>query len=171
MQESTIKSNFTYMRLLCGLLLFPIIDCCFHSCRNLKPRVSLSCRGHSVFCFNSGLTVAFSLSSKLLFFTSVQSDTTKTYTFSVDIPKLFSFKTWFINKFQVIEFKPDNFRIHSLASGLFQGWDGSLESRSLSKSLWQHNRATNPAFQQKNKENVRKTAEITIKIANTEQKI
>ena len=29
--------------------------------------VSLSCRGHSVFCFNSGLTVAFSHSSKLFF--------------------------------------------------------------------------------------------------------
>ena len=100
MQESTIKSNFTYMRLLCGLLLFSIIDCCLYSCRNLKPCVSLSCRGHSVFCF-SGLTVAFLHSSKLFFFTFVQSDTNKTYTFSVDIPKLF-----FINKFQVIEFKP-----------------------------------------------------------------
>ena len=28
MQESTIKSNFTHMRLLCGLLLFSITDCC-----------------------------------------------------------------------------------------------------------------------------------------------
>lgn len=61
MQESTIKSNFAYMRLLCGLLLF-------NSCRNLKPYVSLCCRGRSFFCFNSGLTVAFSHSSKLSFF-------------------------------------------------------------------------------------------------------
>ena len=148
MQESTIKSNFTYMRLLCGLLLFPIIDCCFHSCRNLKPWVSLSCRGHSVFCFNSGLTVAFSLSSKLfLFLPLFKVIPPKLTHFQLIFQNFFSFKTWFINKFQVIEFKPDNFRIHSLASRLFQGRDGSLESRSLSKSgLWQHNRATNLSF-------------------------
>ena len=146
MQESTIKSNFTHMRLLCGLLLFSITDCCLI--------VAGIC--NVVFHFLVGVTQfsALTLALQLLFhflrnyffFTFVQSDTTKTYTFSVDIPKLFSFKTWFINKFHVIEFKPDNFRIHSLASGLFQGWDGSLESRSLSKSLWQHNRATNLAF-------------------------
>ena len=137
MQESTIKSNFTYMRLLCGLLLFSIIDCCLYSCRNLKPCVSLSCRGHSVFCF-SGLTVAFLHSSKLFFFTFVQSDTNKTYTFSVDIPKLF-----FINKFQVIEFKPrDNLEF----TPWHLDWWIIIVWRSLSKSLWQHNGATNLAF-------------------------
>ena len=137
MQESTIKSNFTYMRLLCGLLLFSIIDCCLYSCRNLKPCVSLSCRGHSVFCF-SGLTVAFLHSSKLFFFTFVQSDTNKTYTFSVDIPKLF-----FVNKFQVIEFKPrDNLEF----TPWHLDWWIIIVWRSLSKSLWQHNGATNLAF-------------------------
>ena len=137
MQESTIKSNFTYMRLLCGLLLFSIIDCCLYSCRNLKPCVSLSCRGHSVFCF-SGLTVAFLHSSKLLFFTFVQSDTNKAYTFSVDIPKLF-----LINKFQVIEFKPrDNLEF----TPWHLDWWIIIVWRSLSKSLWQHNGATNLAF-------------------------
>ena len=136
-QESTIKSNFTYMRLLCGLLLFSIIDCCLYSCRNLKPCVSLSCRGHSVFCF-SGLTVAFLHSSKLFFFTFVQSDTNKTYTFSVDIPKLF-----FKNKFQVIEFKPrDNLEF----TPWHLDWWIIIVWRSLSKSLWQHNGATNLAF-------------------------
>ena len=134
MQESTIKSNFAYMRLLCGLLLFSIIDCCLYSCRNLKPCVSLSCRSHSVFCF-SGLTVAFSHSSKLFFLPLFKVIPTKLTHFRLIFQTFFSFKTWFINKFQVIEFKPDNFRIHSLASGLFQGRDGSLESRSLSKSL------------------------------------
>ena len=137
MQESTIKSNFTYMRLLCGLLLFSIVDCCLYSCRNLKPCVSLSCRGHSVFCF-SGLTVAFLHSSKLFFFTFVQSDTNKTYTFSVDIPKLF-----FINKFQVIEFKPrDNLEF----TPWHLDWWIIIVWRSLSKSLWQHNGAANLAF-------------------------
>ena len=137
MQESTIKSNFAYMRLLCGLLLLSIVDCCLYSCRNLKPCVSLSCRGHSVFCF-SGLTVAFLHSSKLLFFTFVQSDTNKAYTFSVDIPKLF-----LINKFQVIEFKPrDNLEF----TPWHLDWWIIIVWRSLSKSLWQHNGATNLAF-------------------------
>ena len=143
MQESTIKSNFTYMRLLCGLLLFSIIDCCFYSW-NLEFHFLVGVTQFSALTL--ALQLLFHFLRNYFFFTFVQSDTTKTYTFSVDIPKLFSFKTWFINKFHVIEFKPDNFRIHSLASGLFQGWDGSLESRSLSKSLWQHNRATNLAF-------------------------
>ena len=146
MQESTIKSNFMYMRLLCGLLLFSITDCCLI--------VAGIC--NVVFHFLVGVTQfsALTLALQLLF------HFLRNYyflpLFKVIPPKLahfqlifqtfFSFKTWFINKFQVIEFKPDNFRIHSLASGLFQGWDGSLESRSLSKSLWQHNRATNLAF-------------------------
>ena len=147
MQESTIKSNFTYMRLLCGLLLFPIIDCCFHSCRNLKPWVSLSCRGHSVFCFNSlALQLLFHFLRNYYFLPLFKVIPPKLTHFQLIFQNFLSFKTWFINKFQVTEFKPDNFRIHSLASGLFQGWDGSLESRSLSKSLWQHNRASNPAF-------------------------
>ena len=89
MQESTIKSNFTYMRLLCGLLLFSITDCCLI--------VAGIC--NVVFHFLVGVTQfsALTLALQLLFhflrnyffFTFVQSDTTKTYTFSVDIPKLF----------------------------------------------------------------------------------
>ena len=121
MQESTIKSNFTYMRILWGLLLFSIIDCCFYSW-NLEFHFLVGVTQFSALTL--ALQLLFHFLRNYYFFTFVQSDTTKTYTFSVDIPKLFSFKIWFINKFQVIEFKPDIFRIHSLASGLFQGRDG-----------------------------------------------
>ena len=93
MQESTIKSNFAYMRLLCGLLLFSIIDCCLYSCRNLRPCVLLSCRGHSVFCFNSGLTVAFSHSSKLFFLALFKVIPTKLPHFQLLFQNFFSFKT------------------------------------------------------------------------------
>ena len=88
MQESTIKSNFTYMRLLCGLLLFSITDCCLI--------VAGIC--NVVFHFLVGVTQfsALTLALQLLFyilrnyfFSFVQSDTNKTSTFSVDIPKLF----------------------------------------------------------------------------------
>ena len=142
MQESTIKSNFTFMRLLCGLLLFSIIDCCLYSCRNLKPCISLSCRGHSVFCF-SGLTVAFLHSSKLFFLPLFKAIPTKLTHFRLIFQNFFSFKIWFINKFQVIEFKPrDNleFTPWHLDWWIIRVW------RSLSKSLWQHNGATNLAF-------------------------
>ena len=54
---------------------------------------------------------------------------------------------------------------------LFQDREMGHQSRSLSKSLRHHNRATNLAFKQQNKENLGKTTEITIKIVNTEQKI
>ena len=88
MQESTIKSNFTHMRLLCGLLLFSITDCCLI--------VAGIC--NVVFHFLVGVTQfsALTLALQLLFhilrnyfFSFVQSDTNKTFTFSVDIPKLF----------------------------------------------------------------------------------
>ena len=121
MQESTIKSNFAYMRLLCGLLLFSIIDCCLYSCRNLKPCVSLSCRSHSVFCF-SGLTVAFSHSSKLFFLPLFKVIPTKLTHFRLIFQTFFSFKTWFINKFQVIEFKPrDNLEFTPWNLDFFKG--------------------------------------------------
>ena len=44
MQESTIKFNLAYMRLLCGLLLFSIIDYCLLS--------DFLSSGHLAFCFN-----------------------------------------------------------------------------------------------------------------------
>ena len=125
MQESTIKSNFAYMRLLCGLLLFSIVDCCLYSCRNLKPCVSLSCRDHSVFCF-SGLTVAFSHSSKLFFLPLFKVIPTKLAHFRLIFQNFFSFKTWFINK--------------------FQGRDGSLESGDRFQSPCDNITATNLAF-------------------------
>ena len=123
MQESTIKSNFAYKRLLCGLLLFSIIDCCLYSCGSLKPCVSLSCRDHSVFCFNSGLTVAFSHSSKLLFFLPLfKVIPTKLTHFQLIFQNFFSFKTWFINKFQAIELKPrDNLEFTPWHLDFFKG--------------------------------------------------
>ena len=142
-QESTIKSNFTYMRLLCGLLLFSIIDCCFYSW-NLEFHFLVGVTQFSALTL--ALQLLFHFLRNYYFLPLFKVIPPKLTHFQLIFQTFFSFKTWFINKFQVIEFKPDNFRIHSLASGPFQGWDGSLESRSLSKSLWQHNRATNLAF-------------------------
>ena len=90
MQESTIKSNFTYMRLLCGLLLFSITDCCLI--------VAGIC--NVVFHFLVGVTQFSALTLALFYscfftffeiicFSFVQSDTNKTSTFSADIQKLF----------------------------------------------------------------------------------
>ena len=56
MQESTIKFNLAYMRLLCGLLLFSIIDYCLFR--------SFYRRGHLVFCH--GFNYYFSTLSKLI---------------------------------------------------------------------------------------------------------
>ena len=69
MQESTIKFNLAYMRLLCGLLLLSIIDYCLLS------------------DFLSSGSLSFLL--QLLFFNFVQTDTNKTYRFSFNISRLF----------------------------------------------------------------------------------
>lgn len=131
MQESTIKSNFAYMRLLCGLLLF-------NSCRNLKPYVSLCCRGRSLSCFNSGLTVAFSHSSKLSFFflALFKLIPTKLTHFQLLFQDFCSFKNLVHKQISnhwiqttILEFTPWHLVF-------FKGEIGSLESRSLSKSLW-----------------------------------
>ena len=145
MQESTIKSNFTFMRLLCGLLLFSIIDCCLYSCRNLKPCVSLSF-GVTQFSVSLALQLLFYIPRNYFFLPLFKVIPTKLTHFRLIFQNFFSFKTWFISKFQVIEFKPrDNleFTPWHLDWWIVRVW------RSLSKSLWQHNGATNLAFEAK----------------------
>ena len=141
MQESTIKSNFAYMRLLCGLLLF-------NSCRNLKPYVSLCCRGRSFFCFNSGLTVAFSHSSKLSFFflALFKLIPTKLTHFQLLFQDFCSFKNLVHKQISnhwiqttILEFTPWHLVF-------FKGEIGSLVSIAFKVPVIRHNRATNLAF-------------------------
>ena len=151
------------MRLLCGLLLFSIIDCCFiYSCRNLKPCVSFYCRGHSIFYFNSSLTVAFSHSWKL-FLALFRLIPTKLAHFQLICQHFFSFKNLVHKQIsshlthpKILEFTP----------WYLDFFKGEMDHQSLDRFQSPCDNIELPVqlFKQK-KSNLRKTAEITIQIA------
>ena len=126
MQESTIKSNFAYMRLLCGLLLFSIVDCCLYSCRNLKTLCFTFLSGSLSFLFLWPYSCFFTFLEIIFFYLCSKSYQQNLHIFGWYSKTFFSFKTWFINK--------------------FQGRDGSLESGDRFQSPCDNITATNLAF-------------------------
>ena len=147
MQESTIKSNFTFMRLLCGLLLFSIILLiAVFIVAGIWNLVFHFLSGSLSFLFLWPYSCFFTFLEIIFFLPLFKVIPTKLTHFRLIFQNFFSFKTWFISKFQVIEFKPrDNleFTPWHLDWWIVRVW------RSLSKSLWQHNGATNLAFEAK----------------------
>ena len=147
MQESTIKSNFTFMRLLCGLLLFSIILLiAVFIVAGIWNLVFHFLVGVTQFSVSLALQLLFYIPRNYFFLPLFKVIPTKLTHFRLIFQNFFSFKTWFISKFQVIEFKPrDNleFTPWHLDWWIVRVW------RSLSKSLWQHNGATNLAFEAK----------------------
>ena len=125
MQESTIKSNFTYMRLLCGLLLFSITDCCL-IVAGICNVVFHFLVGVTQFSVSLALQLLFHIPRNYYFLSLFKVIPTKLAHFRLIFQNFFSFKTWFINK--------------------FQGRDGSLESGDRFQSPCDNITATSLAF-------------------------
>ena len=157
------------MRLLCGLLLFSIIDCCF-LVAGIWNLVFHSIVGVTQF---SASTLALQLLFtflEIIFLALFKLIPTKLTHFQLICQNFFSHKNFFHKQISSHWIQTKIFRIHSLASGLFQGRDGLLASHRFQRPYDNITELPVELFKKK-KENLRKTAEITINIVNAEQKI